>query len=463
MKPVTLVAAILLLWCNTATAQRIDRNKFEAIDKYVSDLGPMQGHYLKFIVDTLTHRGTAPDLEKVRALYMWEAHNIDYNTSARRHPKQANTSASTALNERKASHEGYANLFKAMCDLAQVECVVVTGMAKFDPRDIGSLSPKWNKHSWNAVKVDKTWYLLDIPWSAGRTDRKFRFYTKSFTDAWFFTDRDLFALSHYPDKKQWQLLDTPINKSNFTFAPIIGRSAIVNEVYTTQIRGNVRGKADTTKNMIFELGNPSLVKSVAITRRTSEKIPVKYTINGDKMSVDIPFQREGDYAFNMYINDELAYTYLATVGKAKKKPAPRPAPKAKSATTAKKVPVKKGAAVKKGTVAAQTPEEKAANTTTLQPAMDRPMTKKEKNMEAKRAKAEAKKAAAKEKAAAKKQNGNNEPIAEAKAAEAPKENNSAEKPMSKKQKAMAEKKALAEKNAAAKKEREEMLKKKGKN
>lgn len=320
----------------SAKAQtKIDRNSFKKVDKYVADLGPMEGHYLKYIVDTLTRRGTVPKADQVRAMYMWEANNITYNTAARRHPKQANNSASEVLNERSGSHEGYANLFKAMCDLAHLRCEVIPGMAKFDPRDIGKLTPKWNRHTWNAVMIDNTWYLLDLAWSAGYTDRKFRFFTPSFTDAWFFTDRELFALSHYPDKKSWQLLDTPINKSNFTFAPIIGKSAIIYEVYPETIRGNIRGKADTTKKMIFEVGNPDLIKSISVSHRTTKKIDVKYTIEGDRLYADIPFSSTGDYSFDIYVNNELAYIYQADIGKAKKKPAPRKPAKINSKSSAK--------------------------------------------------------------------------------------------------------------------------------
>lgn len=331
MKKWIITAAIALGVPQLCLAQKINRNDFTKVDAYVAELGPMEGHFLKFIVDTLTHRQTAPVAEQVRALYMWEAKYIDYNTKGRRHPKNFNPSPAEALSERMTTDEGYANLFKAMCDLAHIECKVIEGMAKNDPRNIGGkLSPKWNKHYWNAVKVDGTWYLLDAAWSAGKTDRKFRFYTKQFTDAWFFTDRELFALSHYPNDKKWQLLDTPINKSIFNGAPIVGTSAIVNEVYPVSgKRGNIRGKADTTKKMVFEVGDPSLIKSVTVTGRTSQKIPAQYTIDNNLMYVEVPFKSEGDYPFNIYVNDALAYTYQADIGKPKKKPKPKPVAKPK--------------------------------------------------------------------------------------------------------------------------------------
>lgn len=325
---ITTVFAIVLV--QLCTAQKYHRD-FSKVDEYVASLGPMHGHHLKTIVDTLTKRRTAPQADQVRAIYIWEATNIDYNTAGMRHPKNFNPSASEALNTRKTTAEGYANLFKAMCDLARINSVVIHGMAKFDPRNIGELSQKWNKHAWNAVEVDGQWYLVDVAWSAGKTDRKYRTYTKSFTDVWFMTDKEMFALSHFPKDKKWQLLDSPINKSVFTNAPIIGTGALTNEVYPVVAgrRGNIRGKADTTKKMVFEVGNPALIKTVSVTNRTSARIPAPFTISDNLMYVDIPFKSEGDYPFNIYINDQLAYMYKADVSKAKKKPKPKPQAKAK--------------------------------------------------------------------------------------------------------------------------------------
>jgi hypothetical protein len=331
MKKWIITAAVATSLFQHCLAQKVNRNDFKKVDAYVASLGPMEGSFLKIIVDTLTHRQTIPRMDQVRAMYMWEANYIDYNTKGRRHPKNFNPSPSEALANRMTTDEGYANLFKTMCDLAHIDSKVIEGMAKTDPRNIGGkLSNKWNKHFWNAVNIDGTWYLLDVAWSAGKTDRKFRFYTKSFTDAWFLTDRELFAMSHYPNDKKWQLLDTPINKSVFSGAPIVGTSAIINEVYPVSgKRGNIRGKADTTKQLIFEVGNPSLIKSVTVTGRTMDRIPAKYNIQDGLMYVDVPFKSEGDYPFNIYVNDVMAYTYKADVGKAKKKPKPKPEPKPK--------------------------------------------------------------------------------------------------------------------------------------
>jgi hypothetical protein len=164
------------------------------------------------------------------------------------------------------------------------------------------------------------------------------------------TDKELFAMTHYPKDKKWQLLDTPVNKSVFTQAPIIRPAAIVNEMYPVSAkRGNVRAKADTTKKLIFEVGNPDLIKSIAVSARASERIPVKYTIQDNLLYIDVPFASDGDYAFNIWVNDDIAYMYQADVSKAKKRPAPKPQAKAKSKTQQK--PQAKRVAEKKKTTA----------------------------------------------------------------------------------------------------------------
>ncbi|MCD6062341.1 MAG: transglutaminase protein [Flavipsychrobacter sp.] len=339
MKKWTIMAAMAIMFFHIASAQRTNRQEYSKIDEYVASVGPMQGSHLKTIVDSLTKRRTLPQADQVRAIYMWIANNVTYSTVGKRHPNNFNPTASEALNTRETTDEGYANLFKAMLDMAHIRSAVIKGMAKFDPRNIGKISEKWNKHTWNAVEVKGKWYLVDLAWSVGRTDRKFRTFTKAFTDAWYMTDKELFAMTHYPKDKKWQLLDTPVNKSVFTQAPIIRPAAVINEVYPVSAkRGNVRGKADTTKKMIFEVGNPDLIKSVAVSARTSERIPVKYTFQDNLMYLDVPFDAEGDYSFNIYINDDIAYMYQADVSKARKRPAPRPQAKAKSA---QKSPAKK--------------------------------------------------------------------------------------------------------------------------
>lgn len=290
----------------------------------------MNGQMLQTIIEKLT-KGRPEEVDRLRAIYSWMVMNVAYDCRGHHHPKQTNNSPSAVFMSRKGTYEGYANLFKTMCDMAHIKCDIVKGFAKSNPQNIGEISEK-NAHMWNAVSLNNTWYFIDATWSAGFTDVKVKNFTPAFTDAWFLTEKSLFALSHFPANKKWQMLDTPINRAVFTNSPIVGPAAISNEVYPTVMRGKLRGRADTSKKIAFELDNPPLVKSVSVSHKYYDKAPVPYSIEDDILYVEVPFPKQGVYPVNIYINDALAYIYNADVGA----PIYRPKPKV---TPVKKEPV----------------------------------------------------------------------------------------------------------------------------
>src|SRR6185369_15894085 len=122
------------------------------------------------------------DLEKVRAIFRWITGHIDYNTTVLAKTRKASfvdyeepddTStvlkpltervAQIVLQKRKSVCEGYAKLFKSLCDHAGVRSEVICGYAKPN-LDRQGLKFKTN-HSWNAVFVDSSWHVLDVTWA----------------------------------------------------------------------------------------------------------------------------------------------------------------------------------------------------------------------------------------------------------------------------------------------------------
>lgn len=61
----------------------------------------------------------------------------------------------SALIDRSAVCDGYAYAFKYLCDLADIDCIVVIG--RFDGSSDGELG-----HAWNLVYLGDTWKLVDI-------------------------------------------------------------------------------------------------------------------------------------------------------------------------------------------------------------------------------------------------------------------------------------------------------------
>ncbi|HET6996333.1 MAG TPA: transglutaminase domain-containing protein, partial [Chitinophagaceae bacterium] len=107
--------------------------------------------------------------EKCAAIFRWIADNISYNVRIHRNrntyvyeqPDDDDTGriikplnlrvAETVLKRKMAICDGYARLFKTMCDNAGIPCEIITGYARLG----------WNRrtgfssnHTWNAVYID---------------------------------------------------------------------------------------------------------------------------------------------------------------------------------------------------------------------------------------------------------------------------------------------------------------------
>ena len=175
-------------------------------------------------------------VERVRAIYTWITAHINYNTAIYRPwaarydyspdpldtaavwPSGDEMAARKVMRKRLAVCDGYARLFKVLCDYAGVECRVVQGFA----RGVGSNRFRTN-HSWNAVKVDSAWGLVDVTWASGYLDVG-NDYVQKQNDHYFLTPPDIFLRDHYPEDLFWTLLPQPSAPSEFGKSPFMSRN-----------------------------------------------------------------------------------------------------------------------------------------------------------------------------------------------------------------------------------------------
>jgi hypothetical protein len=111
---------------------------------------------------------------------------------------------------------GYARLFKTLCDYAGVRAEVVTGYARTNGVSQGGRFR--SNHTWNAVYIDSAWHLLDVTWASGYTTYADEF-VKRYDDYYFLTPPEQFIRTHYPDDLQWSLLQNPPTLHEFNNAP----------------------------------------------------------------------------------------------------------------------------------------------------------------------------------------------------------------------------------------------------
>ncbi len=159
-------------------------------------------------------KNATTDTEKVSAIYKWIASNISYDNELRLNSelqKEFYTSEENVmkkvLDRKMALCGGYAFLFKSLCADVRVSAEVIHGFTK----DYSGKVQKNKKpnHTWNAVKLNGQWQLLDITWAIGYGNNN------KTDDFWFLIKPTDFILSHFPQERKWTLLNNPISFSDF--------------------------------------------------------------------------------------------------------------------------------------------------------------------------------------------------------------------------------------------------------
>jgi transglutaminase/protease-like cytokinesis protein 3 len=192
------------------------------------------------------------EAEKARAIYTWIATNIEYDMKALYSQQNGGIAFSyttpedriqkerafrlglvkKTMRSRKAICEGYASLFTYLCAMTDLQAVIIPGTSKTSYTEIGKI-PTEGDHTWNAVKIDGKWQLIDVTWAAGIVKGDQNKFTPYFNDAYFCTDPDLFFLNHYPDDKRWLL--TRKSPQDFAELPFY---------YPTYLKSDYRINAD---------------------------------------------------------------------------------------------------------------------------------------------------------------------------------------------------------------------------
>jgi len=153
----------------------IDNNK---IDNFSISVGTMP---LKQLAVALT-KNWKKEAEKVRSIFKWMDYNLKYDYDGLR-TGNLTLNPNQILIKKVTICQGYADLFSAMCDAVGIKNEIIIGEAKVSPNNFGS-------HAWNAVCIDKKWYLIDVTWGE-------RYFLKS--PKYFFYD-------HFPTINRWTLL-----------------------------------------------------------------------------------------------------------------------------------------------------------------------------------------------------------------------------------------------------------------
>ena len=131
--------------------------------------------------------------------------------------------------------EGFSAVFQKFCNEAGIKCRTVHGYARGAGTSLEneSLSSIRSNHAWNIVTIKGREYLVDSTWNEGHLDGSKS--VKEYNTQWLFAYPEAFVYTHFPDKKEDQLLGKALSKEDFASLPAL-RPAFFD------IFGSLRGK-----------------------------------------------------------------------------------------------------------------------------------------------------------------------------------------------------------------------------
>lgn len=286
------------------------------------------------------------DVHKARAIFKWITNNIAYdyrfinkgkeiekpdcfgdNACQDIMAKWESDYLKRVLRQKKAIADGYARLFKKLCDITYITAEMIPGHARTRPYQVGNSIGV--NHTWNAVLLDTVWYYLDVTWASGNVieDEETGIltrYEKDFHNYYWLSSYARFSRNHYPQSGKW-MVRPPITKEQFFNKP---------HYFSLEVLENLKDEFPATgvlkvkKNdsIQFRLTYTKEIRQLQINSNIYRNPPLYTTIStgwrktkkvrdtwAEKKQVYVPFTKTGDsYRFQYVVKDHSLY-YLEIV------------------------------------------------------------------------------------------------------------------------------------------------------
>ncbi|OJT23526.1 hypothetical protein BO221_16080 [Archangium sp. Cb G35] len=143
--------------------------------------------------------------QRIKALHDYVANRVEYDVAAYRSRNFPPQTPEAVFQNRRGVCAGYANLFAAMGQAAGEEIVTLSG-------DVPTPGENWEfeGHAWNAVRIEGSWYLVDVTWNAGYVNGDV--FTRKYRTEYLFMPPREFLQRHLPEEPAWQLLEKPLDR-----------------------------------------------------------------------------------------------------------------------------------------------------------------------------------------------------------------------------------------------------------
>ncbi|MCG2614039.1 hypothetical protein LZZ85_07090 [Terrimonas sp. NA20] len=232
----------------------------------------------------LTKELTAPykgDVQKARSVFRWLTHNIRYDyklfnkggvkgpvckTGENCEEVYRNWERNyfhNVLKKKKAVCDGYARVYKRMCEIAGLRCEIIGGYTKSKPYQVGIMGIA--DHAWNAVWVDSAYILLDATWAAGycsedESTGKLTGFTRQFNEYYWMTSFPDLSRNHFPKDPKW-IFANNYTEEKYANNPYYASSLLGRLQLLSPASGVIEAKKGDTIHFRFEYtGTPMLLQ-----------------------------------------------------------------------------------------------------------------------------------------------------------------------------------------------------------
>ena len=329
------LALTLLLFKINAAAQVSD---FSTINFSRADSVAQQyhGHSLSDVRGlALKLTGDLPtEVEKFRAIYRWICENIEYdyalNLENQKQRRKLSSSGDTSayntwnraftsrvsrvlLKNKRTVCTGYASLLKTLSLTAGLNCIVIDGYGRTGESNIRG--PGLVNHSWNAVELNKKWYLCDPTWSSGAYDNQDKSYIKKFEACYFLAGSDVFIRNHYPIHGPSLIGATDLPElTTFLNRPVFYVNSLrrgITKCKPDQL--DVSIKKGMKQTFEIEVPRDSITSIAVLINGTLYHKEIKDSISKGFILIDHTFTSKGKRSVHILINNEHAITYDVSV------------------------------------------------------------------------------------------------------------------------------------------------------
>jgi len=171
-------------------------------------------------IETLVHYLAQPTNSKkelAEVISYWITINIDYDLEAFIKDNNYGQTWYETIVSKKAICQGYAELFKAMCAVAEIETFIISGYAKGFGYQQGDSFEKSN-HVWNVAFIGDQYYHFDLTWATGFVEKNANesiLFITELQPEFLFSSSKQFLKNHLPAQPRWQLIEKPISMDVF--------------------------------------------------------------------------------------------------------------------------------------------------------------------------------------------------------------------------------------------------------